>query len=111
MDVLFFPRLRLCKQPAKTRVYPTFLVHIPLAQATFRILEPPERRLCFNTLLSQAYLDIIRLVQPQHGCCHVPHLGQSRLNRGVSVTPWHREAFAIFSTSLWRLLGQCAIPH
>ena len=42
MDVLFFPRLRLRKQPAKTRVYPTVLVHIPLVQATFRLLEPPE---------------------------------------------------------------------
>jgi hypothetical protein len=86
MDVLF-PRLRLRKQPAKTRVYPTVLVHIPLAQATFRPPEPPERRLCFDALLSQAYLDAIRLVQPQHGYCHVPHLGQSHLNRGFSVTP------------------------
>jgi hypothetical protein len=42
---------RLRKQPAKIRVYSTVLVHIPLAQATFRLLEPPERRLCFDALL------------------------------------------------------------
>ena len=81
MDVLLFPGLRLRKQPAKTRVYPTVLVHISLAQATFRLLEPPERRLCFDAPLSQAYLDTIRLVQPHHGC-HLTHLGRSRQNSG-----------------------------
>jgi hypothetical protein len=84
MDVLF-PRLR--KQPAKTRVYPTVLVHIPLAQATFCLLEPPERWLCFDAPLSQTHLDTIPLVQPQHGYCHLPPLGQMRLNSGFSVNP------------------------
>ena len=81
MDVLLFPGLRLRKQPAKTRVYPTVLVHIPLVQATFRLLEIPEWQLCFDAPLSQPYLDTIRLVQPHHGC-HLTHLGRSRQNSG-----------------------------
>lgn len=35
MDVLFFPHLRLRKQPARTPVRPTILVHISPAHATF----------------------------------------------------------------------------
>ena len=39
-DILFFPRLHLCKERTRTRVHPTVLVHCPPAQATFRLHEP-----------------------------------------------------------------------
>ena len=75
VDGLFFPRLRFCKQPARTRVHLTILVHIPLAQATFRLLEPTR------TLSSPKPTSITSpLVQPQYGRCHLvifPAVGNS----------------------------------
>ena len=74
------PLQTTCKNPMFTQLSScTFL----LSRLPFVYLSD-QWWFCLNTLLS---LNTIHLVQLYHGCFHVPHLGQNRLNRGVSVTP------------------------